>query len=285
MKNNGLANNTKSISILLPMITQSKTLNISRIGLIGISLALMSGCSSFNNMSALNSGANESLTSADIAAYTAKQEEVYQSLLRLAGLPDQPATTEEWNQFIMAGVQYSNQKCESYLDAVNWVKQGSQRDSNLIGQTGLFTNGVLGIAKASARELALTAAAFGYTQTGFNTFNADMLAGLEPSTTRNLVHNLQQQYLEQLNTNQYTNRVGAFNALQGYIRLCLPGNIAAEANNAVRGAKLNNKTLSGSINQAPYISAETNASPVAIDNGLLPAAPNNPYAVGTPTAP
>ena len=256
------------------------------IGLVAAALA-SSGCSTFNNMSALNDGADDALTSQDIANYAAKQDEVYQSLLRLAGLPDQPATTDEWNQFIMAGVQYSNQKCESYLDAVDWAKRGSQRESNLIGQTGLFTNGVLGIAQASARELALTAAAFGYTQTAFNTFNSDVLAGIEASTARNLVHNLQQQYVEQLNTNQYTNRVGAFNALQGYIRLCLPGNIAAEANNAVRSAKPFNKALSGSINQAPYISAETSTNTaVATDASLAaPAVPLNPYAVGAPTAP
>lgn len=282
MKNNGLAIKTPSITTLSPIKIHSYILNIGRIGLIGTSLTLMSACSSVGHMAALNNGADESLTSQDIAAYAAKQDEVYQALLRLAGLPDQPATTEEWNQFIMAGVQYSNQKCESYLDAVNWVKQGSQRDSQLIGQTGLFTNSVLGIAKASARELALTAAAFGYTQTGFNSFNADMLAGLEPSTTRNLVHNLQQQYVEQLSSNQYTNRVGAFNALQGYIRLCLPGNIAAEANNAVRGAKPNNKAMSSSINQAPYISVEGNTP---LNDATLPTPNVSPYGVEPTTAP
>lgn len=290
MENNRLAINTNSISTLLPDVSHKVILNSARIGLIAFSLSLVSACSTFNNMAALNSGADDALTSQDIAAYAAKQDEVYQSLLRLAGLPDQPATTEEWNQFIMAGVQYANQKCESYLDAVNWAKQGSQRDSNLIGQTGAFTSSVLGIAKASARELAFTAAAFGYTQAGFNTFNADMLAGLEPSSTRNLVHSLQQQYVEQVNANQYTNRVGAFNALQGYIRLCLPGNIAAEANNAVRGAKPLNKAMSGSINQAPYISVDANSNAsnaLPLDNSLPPANtmntfPNDPMTPAVP---
>ena len=232
------------------------------------SLSMVAGCSTLKQMGNVNSSADASISPEDIAAYANHQDEVYLALLKLAGLPDQPATTEDWNQFIMAGVQYSDQKCENYLDAMNWVKQGRERDSNLIGQTGALTNSIMGIAKASSRELALTAAAFGYTRAGFDTLNTDALAGLEASTTRNLVHNMQHQYLERVNTNQYTNRVGAFNALQGYIRLCMPGNIAAEANNAVRTSKPVSKSNDGGVNVAPYISHDTNvtASPVMPDS-------------------
>lgn len=233
------------------------------------SLSGLSGCSTLNKMDALNGGADANISSDEIAAYAANQEAVYQSLLALAGLPDQPASTEEWNQLIMAGVQYSNQKCENYLDAVNWSKQGSQRESSLLGQSGTFTNGVMGIAKASARELALTAAAFGYARAGFDTLNEDALAGLEASSVRNLVHTMQQQYVERIHVNQYTNRVGAFNALQGYIRLCMPGNIAAEANQAVRSAKAVDQSALGNINLAPSISLSAPAAVAAASEAPL----------------
>ncbi|WML85244.1 hypothetical protein [Thiothrix subterranea] len=207
-------------------------------GLLMISLSGLAGCSSLDNMRALNSNTTSTaLNAGDIADYAANQEAVYQALLSLAGLPGQPATTDEWGQVIMAGVQYSNQKCENYLEAVDWAKQGRQRDSNLLGQVGTFTNGVMGITDASARDLALTAAAFGATSVGFNTLNQDPLAGLEASAVRSVVHTAQQQYVKDLDFNQYTNRISAFNALQGYIRLCMPGNIAAEANQAVRNTK------------------------------------------------
>ncbi len=227
------------------------------------SLSGLSGCSTLNHMDALQGDADAMLSADDIAAYAANQDAVYQSLLTLAGLPDQPASTEDWNQLIMAGVQYSNQKCENYLDAVNWSKQGRQRESSLLGQSATFTNGVMGIAKASARELALTAAAFGYTRAGFDTLNEDALAGLEASTVRNVVHTMQQQYVERINANQYTNRGGAFNALQGYIRLCMPGNIAAEANQAVRSAKAVDSAAAGSINIAPNLSLSASPSGAA----------------------
>jgi hypothetical protein len=207
-------------------------------GLLMVSLSGLAGCSTLDNMSALNNNTTNTILSAsEIANYAANQEAVYQALLSLAGLPGHPTTTDEWGQVIMAGVQYSNQKCENYLEAVDWAKQGRQRDSSLLGQMGTFTNGVMGITEASARDLALTAAAFGYTSAGFNTLNQDALAGLEASAVRSVVHSAQQQYVQNLDFNQYTNRIGAFNALQGYIRLCMPGNIAAEANQAVRSAK------------------------------------------------
>ena len=246
---------------------------IKRVAVVFItSLSGMTGCSTLNHMDALNGGSDANMNSEDVAAYAANQDAVYQSLLTLAGLPDQPASTDDWNQVIMAGVQYSNQKCENYLDAMNWSKQGRQRDSSLLGQSGSFTNGVMGIAKASARELALTAAAFGYARAGFDTLNEDALAGLEASSVRNLVHTMQQQYVERLHANQYTNRVGAFNALQGYIRLCMPGNIAAEANQAVRSAKATDQsTMSSNINIAPTISlsAPPSAAPVASESLLI----------------
>lgn len=237
------------------------------------SLSGITGCSTIGHMKDLNSGSDANLSSDEIATYAANQEAVYQSLLTLAGLPDQPTSTEEWNQVIMAGVQYSNQKCENYLDAVNWSKQGSQRESSLLGQSGTFTNGVMGIAKASARELALTAAAFGYARAGFDTLNEDALAGLEASSVRNLVHTMQQQYVERIHTNQYTNKVGAFNALQGYIRLCMPGNIAAEANQVVRSAKAVDQSGMSSINMAPAISLNGTAPLVSESLLTVPSSP------------
>lgn len=275
MEHNRLVNGFNHSSYISVPI--SAGMHLGRLSTLLLGLTVISACSTLDHMDNLTSSADTALTARDIAIYTAKQDEVYQSLLRLASLPDPPSASGEWNQFILAGVQYANQKCEKYLDAVNWAKQGIQRENQLIGQTGMLVNGVLGIAKASARELALTAAAFGYTQAGFANFNADMLAGLEPSTTRNLVHNLQQQYLEQINSNQYTNRVGAFNALQGYIRLCLPGNIAAEANNAVRGMKPSSKSINA--NQAPLVTMDTMnnlalGSDIAATNPLMNTAPD-----------
>lgn len=250
-------------ALTLPSLSNQFSLLKKSILFVVLAVSIGSGCSTFNNMGALNNS-DANIDPQDIAKYAMNQQEVYQALLQLSGLPNEPATPTEWNQFIMAGVHYSNQKCENYLDAVQWSKSGQQRDSSLIGQGGNLTNSIMGIAKASARELAMTAAAFGYTRSTFDTMNSARLSGLEASTIRKLVHNVQQQYLQEINNTQYTNRVGAFNALQGYIRLCLPGNIGAEANNAVRGAKAVSNSNSR-MDMAPSISLESEiATPTVI---------------------
>lgn len=258
-------------TINLPILSGSFNA-IAKKTILSMTLMVMgTGCSTLNNMGDLSAGADPGINAQDIADYANNQEAVYQALLALAGLPEQPATTDEWHQFIMAGVQYSNQKCENYLDALQWANNGRHRDSSLLGQGGTFTNNVMGIAKASARELALTAAAFGYVQSTFDTMNSERLSGLEVSSIRKLVREMQQQYLGNLDTTQYTHRVGAFNALQGYVRLCLPGTIGAEANNAVRGAKPVSKAGGSGLNTAPYVSmeAQENTAVGVQDNALV----------------
>ncbi|MFN3786204.1 MAG: hypothetical protein ACK4RS_05130 [Thiothrix sp.] len=72
-------------------------------------------------------------------------------------------------------------------------------------------------------------------------------------TARSVVNDLQRQYLEKISANQYTNRPAAFSALQGYIALCSPGNIAL-ASRANARVLQPNVAQSGGINITPYVS-------------------------------
>ncbi len=157
-----------------------------------VSCGAMSGCTLIRG----SDSADATLDPQLLTSYVSNQEDVYQALLKLAGLPDSPANAAEWNQFIMAGVQYSNQKCEAYLSS---------------------------------------------SRTGADAANA-----------RSLVHGLQQQFVEKLNANQYTNRVAAFSVLQSYISLCLPGNIEAAAAGNARVVQPG-KSADGSLNSIPYV--------------------------------
>lgn len=155
-----------------------------------LSCSFISGCSSLDF---LESKDTASINPNKLSTYVDSQENVYGGLVKLAALSGDPATTDEWKQFILAGVQYANQRCESYLD-----------------------------------------------ETGG--------AGLD----RNLIHDLQRQYVEKLSANQYTNRTGAFNALQGYISLCSPGNIQALSGGSVRVAQPG-QSQDGGMNLVPYV--------------------------------
>lgn len=244
---------------------QSNSLGLAKVFVLSLLAGVLVSCSTVTNIDRLNNY-DANIDTKDIIQYAANQNEVYQALLSLAGLTEPPATTQDWQQFIMAGVQYSNQKCENYLDALQWARRDRERERRFLGQSADLTNSVMGIAKASARELALTAAAFGYTRTTFDTASMEYLSGLELSTVRTLVRNMQQQYLDSISTNQYTTKVGAFNALQGYVRLCLPSNIEAEANNAVRDAKATTVNGTNTVDVAPFVSMR----PLPLETSLPP---------------
>lgn len=165
------------------------------IGLILVSF-MNTGCSSLDTL--MDSDTSYStINPSALTRYVNNQDDVYKALLNLAALPNDPQTPAEWKQFIMAGVQYANQKCDNYLHQ---------------NQTG---------------EAALTA--------------------------RNVVSDLQRQYLEKISANQYTNRPAAFSVLQGYAGLCSPGNIAL-ASSANARVLQPSVAQSGGINMIPYVS-------------------------------
>lgn len=185
------------------MEKQNRRGRINLVGLRGVRVALLplmvagwlAGCSSLG-MSMGDQPGNMSLDPQDLNAYVSNQDGVYQALLKLAALPDAPASPAEWKQFILAGVQYTNQHCETRL--------------------------------VSGRGTSATLAA------------------------RNAVHALQQQFVEKLQANQYTHRVAAFSALQGYASLCLPGNIEAASAGNVRVVQPASPDT-GSLNAIPYV--------------------------------
>lgn len=166
------------------------------IGLILLASFLNTGCSSLDSLMDKDV-AYSTINPAELTRYVNNQDDVYKALLKLAALPNDPQTPAEWKQFIMAGIQYANQKCDSYLH------------QNPTGESAL--------------------------------------------TARNVVSNLQRQYMEKISANQYTNRPAAFSALQGYASLCSPGNIAL-ASSADARVLQPNVAQNGGINMIPYVS-------------------------------
>ncbi len=92
-------------------VFSSKLLNY----LVLVCAGLSAGCSSLPLLGISDDAAE--INPNNLGTYVSNQDDVYKGLLRLANLAGEPASPAEWNQFIMAGVQYSNQKCESYLNS------------------------------------------------------------------------------------------------------------------------------------------------------------------------
>ncbi|UJS22743.1 hypothetical protein [Thiothrix winogradskyi] len=159
--------------------------------------SLLTGCSNLPLLGMADDSVE--INPSNLDDYVRNQDDVYKGLLQLASLAGEPASPAEWNQFIMAGVQYSNQKCEIYL---NSAMKG----------------------------------------------DADIAA-------RYVIHNLQRQYVEKLVANQYSNRVAAFSALQGYGKLCSPNNVQALKTGNARIAQPG-KATDGGVNLVPYVRIE-----------------------------
>lgn len=162
-----------------------------------LAASLLTGCSSVPLLGMMDD--SPEINPSNLNAYVSNQDDVYKGLLQLANLANEPATPAEWQQFIMAGVQYSNQKCERYL--------------------------------------------------------SDTLTGNANTTARQTVQDLQRQYVEKLSANQYTNRVAAFSALQGYGKLCSPSNLQTLAAGKARVAQPG-KSTDGGANLVPYVRIE-----------------------------
>src|SRR5881227_3058740 len=59
-----------------------------------------------------------------IDAYARNQTDVVRSVSVLAGLGGaEPRTPEEWRQFVVAGIGYSDRQCEAYMNALFWFNR------------------------------------------------------------------------------------------------------------------------------------------------------------------
>jgi hypothetical protein len=188
---------------------------------------------------------------------TTAQHAVFDQLLKRAGLcttsddtkcTPPPDGSAEWGKFVEAGFGFIDEQCEQYLDALFWYNRYRNATSQHLALTGGFTSSILGIAEASAKSIAITAAAFGFSSTAFDNLSGTVLFDLDPSAVKNLVDRSRAQYRAavQARSNNLgketattaiaplaTNRPDAMSLIQGYLSLCLPASIETQVNNAV----------------------------------------------------
>ena len=83
--------------------------------------------------------------------------------------------------------------------------------------------------------MAITAIAFGLASSTVDNLSSNLLYDLDPSSVRTMVKTLQARY-RQAKPNGYLSRAAALNVIRGYAMLCVPANIEAEVNLAVKSA-------------------------------------------------
>ena len=195
---------------------------------------VLSACAGPNSLVRTGPGIN--FNPAEVEKFTSEQERILTQLYVLAGLPSGgPAAPGDWDKVIQAGMDYADQKCEAYMQALFRLNRNKNTAIAQIGLIGTATAGILAAVSATAKEIAVVAIAFGLTASTVDNLSSNVLYDLEPSTVRSLVKALQQGFRLGLPTG-YSTRPAAATVIRRYAILCIPPNIEAEVNLAVKKA-------------------------------------------------
>jgi hypothetical protein len=214
---------------------KSRSLQLTTIFILRV---LASGCATYSKNEIVQGGPGIDFKAEDVNEYREIRKAVYTGLLDLAELPPAgPSTAGQWGQFVGEGIQFADRKCEQYMDALFWLNRQKSATVSQISLTGAAAGGALAAVTAAADEIALITIAFGLAGSTVENLANNVLYELEPSGVRNLVEALQREYSTGLEGRTYDNRTNAFADIQGYVALCLPANIEAEVNNAVKQAE------------------------------------------------
>jgi hypothetical protein len=181
----------------------------------------------------------------EVRAYRANQDAVLIEFFALAGVAPLATTPtlaarrpEDWQAVAEAGVNYVDRQCKRYVEALFWA----DRERNALGKqitlTGAALATILGVVEASAKEIALTAAAFGLAGATVDNAYGSVLYRLEPASVDRLVEELQAAVrADVLDKAQATTRTAAVYLIQRYLDTCLPTTLEAKVNEAVQNSR------------------------------------------------
>jgi hypothetical protein len=186
----------------------------------------------------LLNGPGPNLDGTAIGSYVDNRETVLTQISRDAGFGGRsPASSAEWNQFVIAAFGYADAQCEDYLSALRRLDIARRETTQQINLLGTATLGIMGIVHAAATAIAITGVAFGLGQATVDNLTSGLLYDLPPSTVYDFVKRMKLAYASNLTAAAWQNRASSFRAISGYIELCLPLVIQANATNAVSVAQ------------------------------------------------
>ena len=230
--------------------------------IVSVTVLTLAACAHERGRFGLLNGPGTDLDATNIQEYTTAQNQVLENLVILAGINTTGALpaygSSDWTPVVQAGINYVDQQCRKYIDALFWWDRGRTTTRNEVNLVGTATAGTLGIIGAAAQPIALTAVAFGVTSASIDNLANSILYQVEPSGVRGIVDRTQAVYKEAIKDTQYKTRPGAVSAIGGYLALCLPETLEAEVNHAIAGAKVEGPP--GSTNQAPTVTISTNSN-------------------------
>lgn len=220
------------------------------------------GCSTYRNGVQVQDGPGLEFKAAEVQTFATNQEAVLTQLRTLAGITANPPAGTDWDRIIDAGMDFADSKCEAYLHALFRLDRDKKTVTAQLGLLGTATAGLMAAAESAARDVAAAAVVFGLSSSTVDNLASNLLYELDPSSVRTLVKSLQSSFRANRQAG-YDNRPAAMRVIRAYAMLCVPANIEAEVNLAVKQAQPLANEGNPSTGQPPEVSNAGNAvSPV-----------------------
>jgi hypothetical protein len=184
-------------------------------------------------------GLQPTLEQIGIGSSIAAQDQMLSALMHTAGLPPAPPLLPRdpnWSLVWKAGLYEIGRQCDQYLDALFRFNREQHAFHQDLAATAGATGAIMGLGGASATAIAITAAAFGLSNSLFEASVNSILFTIEPSALRNVAQQGLQNYLTRIDEAKILSRPDTLIALQGYLTQCSPAAIEANINNAASGA-------------------------------------------------
>lgn len=225
----------------------------------------LSGCaamkSSTPDVGHLKDGPGLEFDSAALGTFRKNQDAVLVQLYAMAGVASPPAAANDWERVINAGMDYADSRCEAYMHALFRLNRNKKTTTSQIGLLGTAAAGLMAAAESAAKEVAAVAVLFGLAGASVDNFGGNVLYDLDPSSVRTLVKSLQSRYRSSLLPG-YDSRPAALRVIRAYAMLCVPANIEAEVNLAVKSSTPFANEGHPETGQPPEVSnSETAVSP------------------------
>ena len=255
---------------------------------LALSLVATAGCDPLQEQRFFRDGIGSNLNGPEIADATTLLTQYIGYICKQAGLeliPDQPAascsdrtfTQEHWVQFVKAGMNDIDQRCDAYLAWLDNRRRSAEPLLRQIGDMGKATGSILDATGVGPHAMNIVGIAFGLAANTFTNVNSRLLLEVNQATVQSVVHKGQEEFR---NRKDYTNtfsRSDAIYHLRSYLRLCMPFTIETDINTTVAIAKrvgpvfLENNPLIAPEIAAPDLGA-SGAPPIARATTIPPEA-------------
>ena len=247
---------------------------------LGLALLATAGCDPLQEKQYLRDGIGTDLGRPEMANATTLLNQYIGYICKQAGLeliPDEPAascsdrgfTREQWVQFVKAGMNDIDVRCDAYLAWLDNRRRSAEPLLRQIGDMGRATGSILDATGVGPHPMNIVGIAFGMAANTFTNVNSRLLLEVNQATVQSVVHKGQEEFRYRKDYTNTFNRSDAIYHLRSYLRLCMPFTIETDINTTVAIAK---RVGPQSLENNPLIAPETDAPELSVSSGPRPMA-------------